>query len=120
VDEAIKTRWRITAKKVYDEMKILLLTCSICLSTFDCPVTIPCGHNFCQNCLLSTWTESYSCPQCRTLFETRPELKKNTVLSTVVETFRVRSSKTEGGSIFSVRKGCRRKSSHSSSSIAAH
>ncbi|XP_014913045.1 E3 ubiquitin/ISG15 ligase TRIM25-like isoform X1 [Poecilia latipinna] len=73
------------------------LTCSICLSTFDCPVTIPCGHNFCQNCLLSTWTESYSCPQCRTLFETRPELKKNTVLSTVVETFRVRSNKTEGG-----------------------
>uniref|UniRef100_A0A3B3U617 RING-type domain-containing protein n=1 Tax=Poecilia latipinna TaxID=48699 RepID=A0A3B3U617_9TELE len=61
------------------------LTCSICLSTFDCPVTIPCGHNFCQNCLLSTWTESYSCPQCRTLFETRPELKKNTVLSTVQE-----------------------------------
>uniref|UniRef100_A0A3P9N2K2 RING-type domain-containing protein n=1 Tax=Poecilia reticulata TaxID=8081 RepID=A0A3P9N2K2_POERE len=67
------------------------LTCSICLSTFDCPVTIPCGHNFCQDCLLSTWTESYSCPQCRTLFETRPELKKNTVLSTVVETFRARS-----------------------------
>ncbi|XP_047221435.1 E3 ubiquitin/ISG15 ligase TRIM25-like [Girardinichthys multiradiatus] len=73
------------------------LTCSICLSTFDCPVTIPCGHNFCQDCLLSSWTDSYSCPQCRTLFETRPELKKNTVLSTVVETFRVRSSKSEGG-----------------------
>uniref|UniRef100_A0A3B3VHE5 Tripartite motif containing 25 n=1 Tax=Poecilia latipinna TaxID=48699 RepID=A0A3B3VHE5_9TELE len=73
------------------------LTCSICLSTFDCPVTIPCGHNFCQNCLLATWKDSYSCPQCRTLFATRPELKKNTVLSTVVETFRVRSNKTEGG-----------------------
>ncbi|XP_043971208.1 E3 ubiquitin/ISG15 ligase TRIM25-like isoform X1 [Gambusia affinis] len=73
------------------------LTCSICLSPFDCPVTIPCGHNFCQDCLLSTWTDSYSCPQCRTLFETRPELKKNTVLSTVVETFRARSSKSEGG-----------------------
>uniref|UniRef100_A0A3P9N332 Tripartite motif containing 25 n=1 Tax=Poecilia reticulata TaxID=8081 RepID=A0A3P9N332_POERE len=72
------------------------LTCSICLSTFDCPVTIPCGHNFCQNCLLATWKDSYSCPQCRTLFATRPELKKNTVLSTVVETFRVRSNKTEG------------------------
>ncbi|MEQ2160361.1 hypothetical protein GOODEAATRI_032922 [Goodea atripinnis] len=73
------------------------LTCSICLSTFDCPVTIPCGHNFCQDCLLSSWTDSYSCPQCRTLFETRPEVKKNTVLSTVAETFRVRSSKSEGG-----------------------
>ncbi|KAM4594838.1 E3 ubiquitin/ISG15 ligase TRIM25-like isoform 4-T4 [Fundulus diaphanus] len=72
------------------------LTCSICLSTFDCPVTIPCGHNFCQDCLLATWKDSYSCPQCRTLFATRPELKKNTVLSTVVETFRVRSCKGEG------------------------
>uniref|UniRef100_A0AAQ6AM17 Tripartite motif containing 25 n=1 Tax=Amphiprion ocellaris TaxID=80972 RepID=A0AAQ6AM17_AMPOC len=67
------------------------LTCSICLSPFDCPVTIPCGHNFCQDCLLATWKNSYSCPQCRTLFATRPELKKNTVLSTVVETFRSRA-----------------------------
>ncbi|XP_047221432.1 E3 ubiquitin/ISG15 ligase TRIM25 isoform X7 [Girardinichthys multiradiatus] len=73
------------------------LTCSICLSTFDCPVTIPCGHNFCQDCLLATWKGSYSCPQCRTLFATKPELKKNTVLSTVVETFRVKASKSEGG-----------------------
>ncbi|XP_062243667.1 E3 ubiquitin/ISG15 ligase TRIM25 isoform X2 [Platichthys flesus] len=66
------------------------LTCSICLSPFDCPVTIPCGHNFCQGCLLTTWTEPYRCPQCRTLFHTKPELKKNTVLSTVVEAFNLR------------------------------
>uniref|UniRef100_UPI0037E86317 E3 ubiquitin/ISG15 ligase TRIM25-like n=1 Tax=Semicossyphus pulcher TaxID=241346 RepID=UPI0037E86317 len=68
------------------------LTCSICLSTFDCPVTIPCGHNFCQNCLLAHWEDSYSCPQCRTLFPTKPELKKNTVLSTVVKTFNLGSA----------------------------
>uniref|UniRef100_A0A3B4F2Q9 RING-type domain-containing protein n=1 Tax=Pundamilia nyererei TaxID=303518 RepID=A0A3B4F2Q9_9CICH len=71
------------------------LTCSICLSTFDCPVTIPCGHNFCQDCLLASWEDSYSCPQCRTVFDTKPELKKNTVLIAVVETFKVRSSKSE-------------------------
>ncbi|XP_041641328.1 E3 ubiquitin/ISG15 ligase TRIM25 isoform X2 [Cheilinus undulatus] len=71
------------------------LTCSICLSTFDCPVTLPCGHNFCQACLFATWKDSYSCPQCRTLFATRPELKKNTVLSTVVKTFSLRSAKNE-------------------------
>ncbi|XP_069023266.1 E3 ubiquitin/ISG15 ligase TRIM25 [Embiotoca jacksoni] len=71
------------------------LTCSICLGTFICPVTIPCGHNFCQLCLLATWTDTYSCPQCRTLFATKPELKKNTVLSTVVETFNLRSNKSE-------------------------
>ncbi|KAM9769801.1 E3 ubiquitin/ISG15 ligase TRIM25-like [Menidia menidia] len=71
------------------------LSCSICLSPFHCPVTIPCGHNFCQDCLLSTWRDSYSCPQCRTVFATRPELRKNTVLSTVVETFTQRSQERE-------------------------
>ncbi|XP_047198961.1 E3 ubiquitin/ISG15 ligase TRIM25 [Hippoglossus stenolepis] len=71
------------------------LTCSICLSPFECPVTIPCGHNFCQGCLLTTWTEPYRCPQCRTLFHTKPELKKNTVLSTVVETLNLRRVRSE-------------------------
>ncbi|XP_041839408.1 E3 ubiquitin/ISG15 ligase TRIM25-like isoform X2 [Melanotaenia boesemani] len=88
---------------VVDEFLSLLnledeLTCSICLSPFNCPVTIPCGHNFCQDCLLSTWKEDdYSCPQCRTFFATKPELKKNTVLCTVVETFSLRSSKSTAG-----------------------
>ncbi|XP_051939242.1 E3 ubiquitin/ISG15 ligase TRIM25 isoform X2 [Hippocampus zosterae] len=68
------------------------LTCSICLSTFDCPVTTPCGHNFCQQCLLSTWKETYSCPQCRTHYSIKPELKKNTVLGAVVDTFKLRST----------------------------
>uniref|UniRef100_A0A3P8WFR8 Tripartite motif containing 25 n=1 Tax=Cynoglossus semilaevis TaxID=244447 RepID=A0A3P8WFR8_CYNSE len=71
------------------------LTCSICLSTFECPVTIPCGHNFCHNCLFTSWTDSsltYSCPQCRTEFPTKPELRKNTVLCTVVETFNLKST----------------------------
>ncbi|KAL3067520.1 hypothetical protein OYC64_017278 [Pagothenia borchgrevinki] len=71
------------------------LSCSICLCPFDCPVTIPCGHNFCQDCLLASWKDSYSCPQCRTHFPTKPELKKNTVLSTVVETFNLRTTKSE-------------------------
>ncbi|XP_062293858.1 E3 ubiquitin/ISG15 ligase TRIM25-like [Scomber scombrus] len=74
------------------------LTCSICLSTFDSPVTIPCGHNFCQDCLIASWEDTYySCPQCRTHFDIKPELKKNTVLSTVVETFRASSSQSEVG-----------------------
>ncbi|XP_020795470.2 E3 ubiquitin/ISG15 ligase TRIM25 isoform X2 [Boleophthalmus pectinirostris] len=73
------------------------LSCSICLSPFDCPVTIPCGHNFCQSCLLATWGDSapFSCPQCRTHFATKPELKKNTVLNNVVATFKVRANNPE-------------------------
>ncbi|XP_029456555.1 E3 ubiquitin/ISG15 ligase TRIM25-like isoform X2 [Rhinatrema bivittatum] len=65
------------------------LTCPICLATFDTPVTIQCGHNFCRLCLELTWAaaSSYSCPQCRLNFPTKPELRKNTVLATVVEQF---------------------------------
>ncbi|XP_015744221.1 E3 ubiquitin/ISG15 ligase TRIM25 isoform X2 [Python bivittatus] len=68
------------------------LTCSICLCVFETPVTTPCGHNFCLPCLEMTWTDlqtNFSCPQCRACFETRPQLKKNTVLCKVVEQFQV-------------------------------
>ncbi|XP_048870952.1 E3 ubiquitin/ISG15 ligase TRIM25-like isoform X1 [Brienomyrus brachyistius] len=84
-----------------DEMYSLLsleeeLNCSICLFVFDNPVTTPCGHNYCQDCLDKTWQDSdqvalgFNCPQCRTHFSTKPELKKNTVLSTIVKTFNMR------------------------------
>ncbi|XP_066470890.1 E3 ubiquitin/ISG15 ligase TRIM25 [Tiliqua scincoides] len=64
------------------------LTCSICLCVFESPVTTPCGHNFCLPCLEMTWGDAqghFSCPQCRSTFHSRPDLKKNTVLCKVVE-----------------------------------
>ncbi|XP_074777981.1 E3 ubiquitin/ISG15 ligase TRIM25 [Athene noctua] len=64
------------------------LTCSICLCLFSCPVTVPCGHNFCSSCLELSWgglSACFSCPQCRTTFPERPQLQKNTVLCRVVE-----------------------------------
>ncbi|XP_025902549.1 E3 ubiquitin/ISG15 ligase TRIM25 [Nothoprocta perdicaria] len=64
------------------------LTCSICLCLFSSPVTVPCGHNFCGSCLELTWAgaeRDLSCPQCRTTFATRPQLRKNTVLCRVVQ-----------------------------------
>uniref|UniRef100_A0A8B9C441 RING-type E3 ubiquitin transferase n=1 Tax=Anser brachyrhynchus TaxID=132585 RepID=A0A8B9C441_9AVES len=64
------------------------LTCSICLSLFNSPVTVPCGHNFCTSCLELTWAgleTGFSCPQCRATFAGRPQLRKNTVLCRVVE-----------------------------------
>ncbi|XP_010732421.3 E3 ubiquitin/ISG15 ligase TRIM25 isoform X2 [Larimichthys crocea] len=84
------------------------LSCSICLSPFNCPVTIPCGHNFCQDCLLATWKDCYSCPQCRTVFATKPELKKNTVLSTVVETLNSRLTKS-GASVIPEKSKAKKK-----------
>lgn len=69
------------------------LNCSICLSIFKDPITLPCGHNFCQDCLNKRWKETFllSCPQCMYHYSSKPELKKNTVLSAVVESFKKRS-----------------------------
>lgn len=69
------------------------LTCSICLCHFNEPVSLNCGHSFCHGCLEETWnsTSSYSCPHCRAHYPSKPELKKNTVLSVVVETFKTQA-----------------------------
>ncbi|XP_060725025.1 E3 ubiquitin/ISG15 ligase TRIM25 isoform X4 [Tachysurus vachellii] len=74
------------------------LTCSICLCPFNEPVSLNCGHSFCHTCLQETWssTSSYFCPHCRTHYHTKPDLKKNTVLSAVVETFRAKAGSGTG------------------------
>ncbi|CAN0112588.1 unnamed protein product [Lampetra fluviatilis] len=67
------------------------LSCPICLSTFDCPSTLSCGHSFCLRCLDGAWktASSFSCPQCRAAFTERPQLKRNMALANLVEQLRV-------------------------------
>ncbi|XP_035856465.1 E3 ubiquitin-protein ligase TRIM21-like isoform X2 [Sander lucioperca] len=64
--------------------------CSICLDVFTDPVTTPCGHNFCKNCITEHWNtnDQYLCPLCKEGFTTRPDLRVNTFISEMVAQFR--------------------------------
>uniref|UniRef100_A0A669EEY0 RING-type domain-containing protein n=1 Tax=Oreochromis niloticus TaxID=8128 RepID=A0A669EEY0_ORENI len=57
--------------------------CCICLEVFTDPVSTPCGHNFCKNCITQYWNSSplCQCPVCKRKYYTRPELHVNTFIS---------------------------------------
>ncbi|TRY99097.1 hypothetical protein DNTS_012372 [Danionella cerebrum] len=65
------------------------LQCSVCLDVFTDPVSIPCGHSFCQSCLKRFWdvSENCFCPFCKEPFHQRPELKINRALREVIQLF---------------------------------
>ncbi|XP_061587642.1 tripartite motif-containing protein 16-like [Cololabis saira] len=65
-------------------------SCSICLEVLKDPVTIPCGHSYCMNCINNFWDGEEqkklpSCPQCRRTFTQKPELVKSTMLAALAE-----------------------------------
>ncbi|XP_034540404.1 tripartite motif-containing protein 16-like [Notolabrus celidotus] len=65
-------------------------SCSVCLDLLKDPVTVPCGHSYCMDCIKAHWDteeekESYSCPQCRHTFTPRPALLRNTMLETILQ-----------------------------------
>ncbi|XP_041422760.1 E3 ubiquitin-protein ligase TRIM39 isoform X2 [Xenopus laevis] len=68
------------------------LSCSICLSIYTDPVSLPCAHNFCRGCIgrvLGTQEGSgpYSCPECRQEFKEHPALPRNRTLGNIAERF---------------------------------
>ncbi|KAI4797932.1 hypothetical protein KUCAC02_024757 [Chaenocephalus aceratus] len=64
--------------------------CSICLDVFTDPVTIPCGHNFCKACISEHWDRNVpsQCPNCKEVFNIKPELQVNTFISEMAAQFR--------------------------------
>ncbi|XP_019901977.2 E3 ubiquitin-protein ligase TRIM39-like [Esox lucius] len=57
--------------------------CAVCLEVFNEPVYIPCGHIFCMACITRYWdsTEVCQCPLCQIVFNRRPDLFVNPVIS---------------------------------------
>uniref|UniRef100_A0A3B3TYG3 RING-type domain-containing protein n=1 Tax=Poecilia latipinna TaxID=48699 RepID=A0A3B3TYG3_9TELE len=64
----------------------LYVYCEICFDLLKYPVTIPCGHNFCINCIKAHWDEeeetgTNSCPQCWKTFNPSVLMNQCTVYS---------------------------------------
>uniref|UniRef100_A0A8C6NJ28 RING-type domain-containing protein n=1 Tax=Nothobranchius furzeri TaxID=105023 RepID=A0A8C6NJ28_NOTFU len=74
--------------------------CPVCLDLPNDPVTIPCGHSYCMDCIRDFWSKDdpkgiYSCPQCRQTFCPKPSLSRNTMLAEAVEQLRKGALKSE-------------------------
>ncbi|XP_070770468.1 E3 ubiquitin-protein ligase TRIM68-like [Enoplosus armatus] len=76
-----------TAGSVLSEEQLL---CPICLDVFNQPVSTPCGHNFCRDCIQGYWqcANLSQCPMCKQKFYRRPELKVNIFISEVASQFK--------------------------------
>ncbi|XP_002943436.3 E3 ubiquitin/ISG15 ligase TRIM25 [Xenopus tropicalis] len=81
------------------------LNCSICLSIYTDPVSLPCDHNFCRGCIGAAWdtqggSGSYSCPECRAEYPERPALERNKILADIAEQFLSTDPEHDGTGIF--------------------
>ncbi|XP_064414237.1 E3 ubiquitin-protein ligase TRIM39-like [Latimeria chalumnae] len=70
------------------------ITCSVCQELFKDPVTLRCGHNFCQECVCEYWKEEMfqSCPICKADSATS-DLITNHTLRNIVERYKKEGKK---------------------------
>ncbi|XP_072317025.1 uncharacterized protein [Eucyclogobius newberryi] len=64
--------------------------CSICMDIFRNPVSLPCGHNFCNGCIRRHWEdkELCKCPLCKQEFNKSLQINVNTLLRDIVDSYK--------------------------------
>ncbi|GAA5879149.1 hypothetical protein JCM16303_001317 [Sporobolomyces ruberrimus] len=63
--------------------------CQVCVQLLSEPITSPCGHSFCRNCLARAYDHSSKCPLCRSDLPPLPYFARertNLALQSVLET----------------------------------
>uniref|UniRef100_A0A4W5NKA8 Bloodthirsty-related gene family, member 1 n=1 Tax=Hucho hucho TaxID=62062 RepID=A0A4W5NKA8_9TELE len=76
--------------------------CSICLDVFTNPVSTPCGHSYCLDCISTYWDgggKTCVCPLCKESFRKRPDLHINRTLKEITEQFKKMADRLDGGAM---------------------
>lgn len=79
------------------------LICAVCRDIFVEPLTLPCGHNYCEDCVnqlkraaietdeeFERASQYYTCPLCLAPCDAKINLKKNVVLHNITEKYHTR------------------------------
>ncbi|KAK9521866.1 hypothetical protein VZT92_019842 [Zoarces viviparus] len=70
------------------------LTCPVCLDLYRDPHLLPCGHNFCKNCLDRLKRQAdrgrFRCPECRDSHRCGANFQKNFKLANIADDYRRR------------------------------
>lgn len=66
------------------------LKCILCFELFTRPVTLPCGHSFCQDCIISSLMRQPRCPLCKNLILGFERLKINISIQKIIESLKLK------------------------------
>ncbi|XP_028303069.1 E3 ubiquitin/ISG15 ligase TRIM25 [Gouania willdenowi] len=81
---------RTSETECFDAALASELTCPICLQLFNEPVSLPCGHVFCFDCIqtMGEGLDQHSCPECHAEYSATESLVKSIKMCSIVETYR--------------------------------